>query len=146
MQLLRRWQSLPALDRRLLLEAVALVLGVRLGLWLLPFPSLRRLLARAGNRRAAARDVMPSARRIALAVGVASRYVPAATCLTQALAAQALLERHGHAAECRIGVAKAGAAGLQAHAWVTSGGQVLIGNTGDLSRFSVLSRTGAIQS
>ena len=65
--------------------------------------------------------------RIAWAVTVASRYVPAASCLTQALATQVLLSRRRHPACLRIGVVKGTDGQFQAHAWVESDGVVVIG-------------------
>lgn len=62
-----------------------------------------------------------------MTVMIVSRYVPRATCLTQALTAQILLKRYGHPAELKIGVARGKAGELQAHAWVTSDGVVIIG-------------------
>jgi len=64
--------------------------------------------------------------------------VPAASCLTQALAMLVLLDWFGHSSELRIGVAKNGADRLKAHAWVECEGKIVIGRRMDLSRFTVL--------
>lgn len=64
---------------------------------------------------------------IGWAVATAARRIPAATCLTQALAAQYLLRRRGLEADLRIGVARAAGEPLEAHAWVESRGQVVVG-------------------
>ena len=77
--------------------------------------------------------------RIAWAVRAASKGVPHATCLTQALAAQVLFARHAHAVDLRIGVAKGEAGGLEAHAWLEHGGRVVVGNVRDLGRYVPLS-------
>ena len=63
---------------------------------------------------------------IALAVTRASRLVPFATCLTQALAGGFLIRRAGSNAVIHFGVAK-GEAGFKAHAWLESDGDILIG-------------------
>ena len=131
----RRLLRLPAADRRLLLAAFAVVVVVRMGLWILPFRSVRGLVARMG-RRTHRRTSSPGAERIAWAVRTSARAVPGASCLTQALTAKALLSREGMPGDLRIGVAKDGGT-LQAHAWVESGGRVLIGDH-DLERFTVL--------
>jgi hypothetical protein len=55
--------------------------------------------------------------------------VPAATCLTQALATQVLLDQRGQTARTRIGVVKGEDGQLQAHAWVESEGVVVIGGS-----------------
>ena len=73
--------------------------------------------------------------KIAWAVRAASKGVPRATCLTQALAAQVLFARHAHAVDLKIGVAKGDAGGLEAHAWLEHGGRVVVGNVRDLGRY-----------
>jgi hypothetical protein len=118
-------------DRRLLVEAGFLVVLIRLGLWLFPFRALRRILARMTYLPSLLRDKHPvSTDRIAWAVERTSRYVPAATCLTQALAAQVLMRRRGFAVCLRIGVAKDEREQLIAHAWVETEGKVVVGRSG----------------
>jgi hypothetical protein len=77
-------------------------------------------------------------RQVVWAVTVASRYVPAATCLTQALATQILLSRRGHPTSLRIGVGRSEAGEFQAHAWVECQGRVVIGGIKALSRYTPL--------
>lgn len=111
--------ALPAADRRLLVEAFALLIGLRLALRLVAVERLRRAVAPA--RRGA-----PAAERIAWAVQVAARRLPGTSCLASALAAQRLLARHGHVSELTIGVAR-NPAGFAAHAWLAFNGEILIG-------------------
>jgi hypothetical protein len=66
-------------------------------------------------------------RRIAWAVPVAARFVPGATCLSQALAARSLLRLAGHPSTLTIGVRKGAAGELEAHAWVHSGTWPVVG-------------------
>jgi hypothetical protein len=65
--------------------------------------------------------------RMRWAVEVAGRYVPGATCLTQALALQIWLGRHGQSAALRLGVARGAGERLEAHAWLEHEGRVIIG-------------------
>jgi hypothetical protein len=145
-----RFVYLSRSDRRLVLEAALLLGAARLGLWLLPFRVVSRLFETVTRTRVA---VAAPAQRVAWAIGAAARYIPAATCLTQALAARAMLARHGHTAQLRIGVARAipqpGAlrisgnqhsqfAILQAHAWVECDGAVIVGGLPDLARYTAL--------
>lgn len=134
----RKFLRLTPGDRLLLAEAAALVVLVRLGLWLLPFRVVRGMLAAWAACAAIARDDSTLVARIAWAVPLAGAYVPAATCLTQALAAQALLARRGRPAQLRIGVARGRHGLLEAHAWVEVGGQVVVGGQLDLTRYSLL--------
>jgi len=136
MQRLRKLRDLSGRDRALLAHAGLLVLAARLGLWVLPFRLLRRLAEGAPARSAGAR---PAPERIGWAVQVASSCVPRATCLSQALAAQRLMRRHGYPAALRIGVMRDGAGQIAAHAWVESGGAVIVGGTpASLAPFAVL--------
>jgi hypothetical protein len=141
MRRLRKFLSLSGIERRLLLSALFVTAGVRLGLWLLPFQTLRRLLSRRTQRAVAQRArEEPAPERITWAVRAASRYVPRATCLTQALAAWTLLTRNGYAAHVLFGVAKDRAKRLEAHSWLECQGRVLIGES-NLSRYTPLITT-----
>ena len=125
---LQKFWRLPPSDRRLLVTAVLLLTAIRLGLWLLPFQTLRRVLPRriqAPTRLDNSNQSFP--KRIGWAVTIASRYVPRATCLTQALAVQVLLDRRGYPAHLRIGVARGAQRLLEGHAWVEHQGQIIIG-------------------
>jgi len=94
-----------------------------LGLWLLPLGSLRRFALR--ERKAAKRThAIP---QLVWAVRAVSRFVPLATCLTQALALQWLLARSGHASRVHLGTRKDLAGKFAAHAWVECEGRVVIG-------------------
>ena len=134
---------LPADDRRLLWKSFFLLWAVRIGLWILPFQRLRKLidvqvsLANAGNCDAT------NVRKITRSIRRMSRYVPSATCLTQALTAQRLLHQAGQPADLRIGVARSHAGDFEAHAWVEAEGRVVIGASDiDLTRFTVLRAVG----
>lgn len=129
MQQARLFLRLGRAEQALLLGSLPLAALVRLGLWLLPprlwHPLLRPVAGRPSAR--AARSV--PAERVAWAVAAASRFVPGATCLTQALAARLLLAWLGHPALVRIGVARDAGGSIAAHAWVESGGAVVLGGT-----------------
>src|SRR5437762_14152461 len=93
---LARFLQLPAGDRKLLVLAGALLLAVRLGLWLLPFRVARRLAL--GAAAAGGRPAGSPPERIAWAVATAARFVPGATCLPRAFVAESLLSRMGYPA------------------------------------------------
>lgn len=124
----RRLARLSPVERRLLIRAVVAVAVVRVGLTLLPFRILPGLLAR--RTRARPRTAGVSRENVAWAVGTASRYVPRATCLTQALAAQLLLAGEGEASRLHVGVARASDGTFRAHAWLESEGRIVIGGSG----------------
>jgi hypothetical protein len=127
--------GLSRLERRLALNSIALVAVVRVGLWLLPFRAMQRGCEKLGGVRRG-RGGEAGTQEIARAVRLASRYVPRATCLVQALATQILLGRHGHAGQVHIGVALDAKLGFRAHAWVESQGKVLVGWAEELDRYA----------
>ena len=139
MRRLHKFIQLSWADRSLLIETAFLVWAVRLALWLLPFRTVASLLGRmvpaAPRPKDQSQDFID---RAGQAVMLTSRMVPKATCLTQALATQVLISRHGYEARLHIGVAKNGEERLEAHAWLVSNGRVVIGDRADLSHFTVL--------
>ncbi len=125
----RKFVSLSPAERRLLADAALCVAFVRLGLWLMPFQNLRRLLARRADRSGlSVHSPKLTPERITWAVRASSRFVPQATCLTQALAAQVLLQREGYPAHLRLSIALEKSK-LQSHAWVESQGKIVIGGS-----------------
>jgi hypothetical protein len=139
MRRLRRFSRLSGAKRRLLLKATLLLVIVRLGLWLLPFETLRRLLIGFSEGSVKLRDTdQSSVGEVTWAVEKAGRFMPwAATCLTLALTAQVLLLRRGHGAVIHIGVAKGSGEQFLAHAWVESEGKIVIGDH-ELDRYTPL--------
>jgi hypothetical protein len=125
----RRFLRLSAGEQWLLIKASMLLWVVKVGLVLLPFRSLRRFLDKlAGLPFGFSRPEQSSAEQAVWAVELAGRLMPqASTCLTKALTAQVLLLRRGHPALVHIGTVKGVGGEFQAHAWVESGGEVLVG-------------------
>lgn len=126
----------------MLIKAAVLLGGVRLSLWLLPFPTARSLIDRASRRsRRLAGDPL-SVDQIAWTVEVASRVVPGGGhCLSKALSAQILLLRRGYPAEVRYGAVKESTADFIAHAWLESDGRIVIGGE-NLNRYATLTPRG----
>lgn len=110
--------------RRLALHAAVMLVLVRAARGHIAFPALRGALARHGAKRRMVRDRAA----VLAAVHAAARCVPGhSSCLDRALVAVTLLERCGHRPALRLGVARGGAAGLEAHAWVELDGEVVLG-------------------
>ncbi len=131
MELLRKFLLLPSTDRWLLIKAAFLLEAIKLGMRLLPFRALRYFLTRAADTCIRSKHAdYPSAKRIGWAVEAADHHTPGArTCLTQALATQVLLARCGYPALLYLGVSKGEQEEFQAHAWVESEGEVVIGGS-----------------
>ena len=123
MRRVKRFLRLSGAERTLLLQAAFSILAVVLALRFLSFQRLQMLACRWSGRAS-----NPfSSDRIVWAVEAAAPLIPASSCLSRALAAQALLTRHGFASQLMIGVAKNEASRLEAHAWITCQDRVLIG-------------------
>jgi hypothetical protein len=139
MKLLRRFLSLRATERWFLIKAAILLEAIKLSMNLLPFRTLRHLAERAGKMPVGVRRKDRfSARDVGWAVETLSRNTPGEkTCLAQALAAQVLLVRRGHPAVLHIGVLRDEWGAFQAHAWVESGGEVVVGGH-ELERYTPL--------
>lgn len=145
MKAFRKLLHLSLSDCYLLVKSLTLVIAVRLGLWILPFRIVQALLAKL--IRVTARSSVPAScvpiDRLRWAVTLTSRYVPKATCLTQALVAKVLLSQCGYAAHVRVGVALDASEQLQAHAWIESEGRIVIGGSeAYLKRYTRLSTSG----
>jgi hypothetical protein len=111
----------------MLLNAFILLIFVRVGLWLLPFRKLQKTLEKLFHYPATSDNQLPSPEKFSSAVSTVSQYVPAATCLAQALTLQVLLSREGIHSDLAIGVARDDAKGISAHAWLEIDGNVIIG-------------------
>jgi Transglutaminase-like superfamily len=123
MRRLRRFVQLTAAEKRILLRVLFVVGVARTALCVVSTDRARKVTAQA------AAGASGSLEQMVWAVTVAGRYLPGATCLTQALAAQALLTQSGFPSRVEIGVAKdeGDRRRLQAHAWVVCHGQVVLG-------------------
>ena len=132
--------------RRWALRAAWWVPLVRVGLWLLPYGRLHRLVHRGpapSRRDAAGTAEVQRVRDVVWAVVAVSRRVPRATCLTQALAAQRLLADVGVRAELRIGVARDAGGAFEAHAWLEHEGRIVLGEVDGMERFTTLTGGGS---
>lgn len=139
MGLLLKFLSRSWADRILLLRAFVLVSAVRVGLRVLPYRTVQRLVECAvTHREMTPEEEWQSLRQIVGAVEAMSRrLLGTKPCLTQALAAQRMLRKRGMDSTLRIGVAKDGHE-LLAHAWLERMGRVVIGGGNALARYTPL--------
>jgi len=112
--------------------------AVRTALWTLPFLWIKRVVE--GCRPARFVQGRLTELEVAWAVRLASRYVPRATCLTQALTAQMLLSWAGIEGTLHIGVRMD--PDFAAHAWVECGGRILVGGTVESARYEPMLTVG----
>ena len=112
---------------------------------MLPFKTLIGIVERKADSDNGSRVSFSEIKKIASSVRRAARYVPSATCLTQALAANFLLRRIGVSAFLRIGVANSSKGRLEAHAWLESHGKIIVGKEKGLERYTVMSHLGELE-
>lgn len=135
---------MSAKDRFLVIEAAVQLLCAWLGLRVLSLPTLRRLLGGSPVPRGVGRRRLSieGMRRVTWAVSATARRLPVnATCLVEALAAEAMLRRRGCACDLRLGVLPPGRGlkPLTAHAWIEHEGVVMLGHVENLSDYALLS-------
>ena len=122
-------RSRNAREYWLLAQALAGTLACRIGLLLLPLPTVRRAVRALLG---AGRPLPPRSRAtpeqvIRAAVSAAMHSPVGKTCLATALVAQAMLLRHGHEARLRLGVRRNPDGKIAAHAWLEREGVVVVG-------------------
>lgn len=122
---LAKFRKLPNSDKLLLVAVFALVAVTRAALTVTPFRHLRNIIDRINLRTRPIHSQTPE--RLIWAVKAVSQFVPGATCLTQALAAEILYATRGDLARTCYGVARNAVGNLEAHAWLEAGGKVVLG-------------------
>lgn len=130
-----KFLTLERQQKFLLLRCIFVVAAARLALLMVPFKLLHRWVRTDVTSEASAVEE----RQVAWGVHHASRVIPGATCLTQALAGQFLLSRLGRHAQIRVGVKQGADGRLLAHAWLMSGGRIVLGGSDEeLRRYTRL--------
>jgi hypothetical protein len=106
----------------------------RLALWMLSLAATRSLVRKLFFARHALRpERRCSEDQIIRAVVSAGKHsLVASTCLASSLVGQALLQRHGHSAQLRIGVRREAGGKFAAHAWLERSGKVILGGPSTL--------------
>jgi len=123
-RILRRLLAIGRARRSLVLQSLLLLGSARFLLSILPLRKVRSLIPwialwlMPGPRNASGEEII-------WALEIVTRRF-SGTCLTNALAALALLNRHGHTGTLRIGAARKDGH-FSAHAWVERDGEIVIG-------------------
>ncbi len=134
MKLLRKLWNLRNVDFYFLFITFCMLGATRLGLLLLEFRILLKIINKLGTIKLPLPNATP--RKIIWGVNVATRYMPGgAKCLARALTTQILMSHSGFSPELCIGVAKSESGELEAHAWIKYQGYVVIGYLPDLPRY-----------
>ena len=130
-----RFGRLDGADQWLLLCAAGWLLVARIRLASTSFSALSERLSAGGDvaTEEADEEVL---RRIGFAVRAAAGNVPwRSDCFPQTIAAHELLKRRGYASTVHLGVEPASEDKIAGHAWLTSGGVVVVGGE-DLARYT----------
>jgi hypothetical protein len=136
-----KYLQLPVEQKVLLLKSVVAVCAARIGLKSIRFQTLLKILGiiqHYSKQRGSSDSAALKVESIAWSIAAASRFIPHASCLTQALAAHAMLLREGIPSGLNFGVAKTEAGAFEAHAWLESQGRIVTGNSHDLERYALL--------
>ncbi|MEL6581827.1 MAG: lasso peptide biosynthesis B2 protein [Cyanobacteria bacterium J06607_15] len=130
--------------KKLFLQTYVVMTVIRLGLLLLPFSRLQDLVLKSEQLTwLAIPGSGQTVRSIVLAVYRSGKYSPGnPLCLARALTTAVLMNIYGFPHQIEIGVAKGKDGKIEAHAWVTSEGKVIVGNLPDLSRYVPMSSRG----
>ena len=137
-----KFTNLSPAQRRLAVRAFFLLIVVRFALWVLPFTAVARWVGNLGKKyKLHANGLSPH--QLTSLISSAADYVPGASCLTQALVSHVVLSLCGYTPLLKIGVAKSVTNQMEAHAWVEWEGKVIIGQLGDLERFTQLQQVHA---
>ena len=143
MSKVRTFLNLPREERALFVRSLFLMMGVRIGLRVLPFNRILRWLNGSRRPPLSTEPDFQSVKRVVRYVEKAGDRMNA-TCLERAVAVQYLLARGGHPAVLRIGVQPPKGGRLLAHAWIEYYGKVIIGGkTANFGRYTALSDLGA---
>jgi Transglutaminase-like superfamily len=142
-RLLRRklntFRAMRGADRLLVCEAVAMLALARLIVLILPFRYMVPWLSRAPETDSCDKVLRL---RVRNAVTTGARNVPwNAACMPQAMTAKTMLARRGCRSALHLGATIGTNGALIAHAWLVSGGEVVIGGAG-IPSISPLARFG----
>jgi hypothetical protein len=137
---LRKLFKLKQIDRQLFIEAYLYLGLIRLGLWLLPFGSLRKVLDKIDSAHKTDKlAIFVQIEQLTTAIERSSRYSPGnVKCLARALTTEIILTKYGYFPLLKIGVTKGERGQLEAHAWVEEREKIVMGNLRDLDKFTVL--------
>lgn len=135
---------MPYQKKKLLSQSLIAVIVIRLSLWIFPFKTLNQWLCSFASTKSDGQKIeWDDVGRVTSSIEACSRYVPYASCLTQALAARTLLALRGQNSELKIGVDRDKDGRFMAHAWVEIDGKIIIGKLPHHNSFNVLRSSGS---
>lgn len=127
-----RFVALPAGRRKIFVFTLVLMAVAKTAI---TFGSFRRVSSTFD--RIPKSDERPATVDIRWATHAASAQVPGTNCLVRGIVAHTLCRRYGHESSLYVGVDR-DSEEFAAHSWVESGGEVVVGDDVDLSRYETL--------
>jgi len=128
MRIFLSFLKLPFWEKKIALETLFWVIRIRIMIWMLSFATVQnRVQNIARNYNSITKNEI-SMSRLRIMVMAASRYVPRATCLVQALAGYILFSKYGYNPSIKIGVLTENGE-FEAHAWLEHGEKVVLGES-----------------
>ncbi|MEZ5428764.1 MAG: lasso peptide biosynthesis B2 protein [Pyrinomonadaceae bacterium] len=146
MKKIYRFIFYPFGKKTLLIKSLILLWMIRVCLWVFPFKSLNKWLSYLyPATQSGEKTNWEIIGNVSDSVRAVSKYVPYASCLTQALAVRTLLNLRGQDSNLRIGVDKDAAEDFSAHAWIEIDGRIIIGKLPrHHQRFAVLNPSDSV--
>ena len=126
---IKNFHQLTGPEKQILFLAWRRLWQVRISLWFGSYKQTRSRIEDKINSSATKPNKSVSADGIAYLVTVVSRWVPSATCLTQALVGEWMLKEAGFNTSLHIGIKKGEDKEFEAHAWIELNGEKLLGGT-----------------
>jgi len=136
--MLRKFRQLRPEARIALVEAMLLLISIRILLAAFGLKNVRSTLKPAG-RALHTKSRLQGEEILRLVQAAARRCPVGSTCLTRALAGQLLLRKAGIESRLCIGVMRDQLRAFQAHAWLERDGKVILGGSdADIRQWSLL--------
>lgn len=136
MHLLRKFMRLPNSEKKCFLKAVFMLFYYKLRLKTTSLQTIfTSVYTRSQKVQSKTIDHSIAPERIARLIVVAGRLVPSSTCLSKAFAGKILFAENGYNTELHLGVCKNAAVGLEAHAWLSLDGKIVLGYLPNLNRY-----------
>jgi hypothetical protein len=127
MSIILSFLKLPTWEKKIAIESLLCVIRIRIMLWMFPFTTVQTKVQERVVKHDFSREVITMP-RLRIMIVAASRYVPRATCLVQALAGYILFSKYGYTTSIKIGVLNENGE-FEAHAWLEHGEKVVLGES-----------------
>jgi heme/copper-type cytochrome/quinol oxidase subunit 2 len=120
--------KLPSWEKKVALESLLWVIRIRIMLWIFPFTTVQTKVQERVIKHHSTSEHVITMPRLRIMIVAASRYVPRATCLVQALAGYILFSKYGYSTSIKIGVLTENGE-FEAHAWLEHDEKVVLGES-----------------